>query len=165
MKLFTATLIVMLLLCISADAQVKVFGLGGYGRLWQPDNENRTAIFVGFDIPILTDSATGYSSVTRMLYYQQKENTPGHELQAAQVWSLHSLRIAKWLGAEWYFKAAFGFQNTFNDSGDDDVNLGLKIEPGVVILKRLGISVGFDLVQSDEAGDKKYLYLLLSFSR
>lgn len=146
------------------NAQGHAFGVTGVGTLMQDGEHPQFAYFIGGDIPIYSDSASGFSNKTRTSYYYVNTPAGQEEIQAMQIWNINSKRFATSSAflSDWTVSIGIGISNEINDGEDDVQQVATKLELGATLVKAVKVYIGGDVIPRSEKPNQGFLYFGLT---
>lgn len=159
MKRLILAVILLIALPMVSNAQVNAYSIFGAGHQMTDGGSSHMKLFVGGEIYIKQDTAKGFTLKTRTLYTQVRNSET--EIQGLEIWEITEQTLSKKTWG-WFVAAGIGMFNEVEE-GDDLQRLTLKFETGVDLFNKVPIAFGVDLIPTDGAGDKEFIYGMLNF--
>lgn len=155
MKKCLTLIIVLMLASVSYGAEFET--TYQMGVLMTNGGSSHMAYFVGGEVPIKTDTTSGFTAKTRFGYFSFQQDTP--EIQGGFFYSMLQQQVLK----TWYLATKTGFLNQIYN-GDDVMKLAVGFETGINVLGKIDVGIGVDMIPTEGKGDKTFIYGMLNFN-
>ncbi len=160
LKLILSLVAVLLLIPLGASFAAEFYPMMAYGSLMEKGQEGRSGTWLGQEASLYRDAGTGLNVVERLGYFSVSS---GEDIQALSASIMAKKTLGVWNSVGWYAAIGGNYQHEIEDGPDNGV-AAIKFETGVDLYRRLGISIGIDLVPKDEKPDQWFLYGLIDLA-